>query len=169
MVPVAVRQQAQPQCSSSTSKGTIGFPARLRCEAPSTLPCVLGAVAPHHFWKSYPFKPSHWIKKIKKFRVLFPLGNPQHLLSSDLNLGPGCAEQTEGCPNGAAKISCSCRGNFTIGIPAHGQPDGGVWRKEGGEVADLCPVPHRGAVPLLSTQGGTCEGNDRLHQDDLNH
>lgn len=51
------------------------------------------------------------------------MGNPLHSLSSDLNLGPGCVKQTEGCPNGAAKISCSCRGNFTIDIPAQGQPN----------------------------------------------
>lgn len=104
-------------------------------------------------------------KKKLKNRVLFPLGNPQHSLSLDLNLGPGCAKQTEGCPTGAAKISFSYRGNFTVGIPARWWhvEKGGQWSGWSLSYASL------GAAPLLSSPGGTWEGDERLHQDDLNH
>lgn len=145
---MAAKQQAQPQCASSSSKGTTGIPAYLRCEAHPHQHCCM-------CWMLWlPITSGNLInsnpplnlkeKKNLKIRVLFPLGNPQHWLRSDHSLGPGCAKQTESCPNGAAKISCSCRGNFTIDIPAHGQPNDGMWRREGSEAAGLCPVPHWG-------------------------
>lgn len=88
-----------------------------------------GVVAPHCFWKSYPFKCPQVTKKTK-IRVLIPLGNPQGSLGSDLNRGPSCAKQTEDCPYRAAKISCLGRGNFARGTPAHQQHgEQGGWAK----------------------------------------